>query len=127
MTTGDKVANFSIATSETWKDKVTGEKKEKTEWHNLVLWRQLAEIAAKYVHKGDLLYVEGKITQRSWEKDGQKHYITEIVVNQMTMLGSKNRDNAAPAQHESAAADFTGGPSAPKSAPAKDEEDTLPF
>lgn len=86
---GNMVANFSIATSETFKDKTTGEKKETTTWHNIVIWGKLCEVVAKYVHKGDLLYVEGKITNRSWEKDGITRYTTEIVVNNMTMLGSK--------------------------------------
>ena len=90
LTSGNMVANFSLATSETFKDKNTGEKKETTEWHNLVLWGKTAELAGKYVHKGDQLYVEGKITTRSWEKDGIKRYTTEIVVNAMQFLGSKN-------------------------------------
>src|SRR5687767_8945649 len=86
---GAVVANFSIATSESYKDKTTGEKKEVTEWHNIVLWRGLAEIAQKYVHKGDLVYIEGKLRTRSWEKDGVTRYTTEVVADNMTMLGSK--------------------------------------
>src|SRR5215212_3656236 len=86
---GAIVANFSIATSESYKDKTTGDKKEVTEWHNIVLWRGLAEIAQKYVHKGDLVYIEGKLRTRSWEKDGVTRYTTEVVADNMTMLGSK--------------------------------------
>lgn len=86
---GAVVANFSIATSESYKDKTTGEKKEVTEWHNIVLWRGLAEIAQKYVHKGDLVYIEGKLRTRSWEKDGVTRYTTEVVADNMTMLGSR--------------------------------------
>ena len=86
---GALVANFSIATSESYKDKTTGEKKEVTEWHNIVLWRGLAEIAQKYVHKGDLVYIEGKLRTRSWEKDGVTRYTTEVVADNMTMLGSR--------------------------------------
>lgn len=86
---GATVANLTLATSEKYKDKQTGESKEVTEWHRLVLWRGLAEIAAKYVHKGDLLYVTGKIKARSWDSDdGKKHYITEIFVDELKMLGS---------------------------------------
>ena len=98
LTSGNIVANFSLATSETFKDKNTGEKKETTEWHNLVLWGKTAELAGKYVHKGDQLYVEGKITTMSWEKDGIKRYTTEIVVNSMQFLGSKNASAAEPAK-----------------------------
>ncbi len=86
---GATVANFTMATSETYKDRVTGERKEVTEWHNVVLWRGLAEIAAKYLHKGDLVYIEGKLRTRSWEKEGVTRYTTEIIGDNMTMLGSK--------------------------------------
>jgi single-strand DNA-binding protein len=86
---GAVVANFSIATSESYKDRTTGEKKEITEWHNIVLWRGLAEIAQKYVRKGDMIYVEGKLRTRSWEKDGVTRYTTEIVGDNMTMLSPK--------------------------------------
>ena len=86
---GAVVANFTMATSETYKDRNTGERKEVTEWHNIVLWRGLAEIASKYLHKGDLVYIEGKLRTRSWEKEGVTRYTTEIVGDNMTMLGSK--------------------------------------
>lgn len=86
---GVAVATFSIATSEKYKDKSTGEVKETTEWHNLVLWRGLADISSKYLHKGDMVYVEGKLKTRSWEKEGVKHYRTEVVADNMTMLGTK--------------------------------------
>ncbi len=85
---GTMVVNFTIATSESYKDKTTGEKKENTEWHNIVLWRGLAEVAAKYLHKGDLVYVEGKIRTRSWEKDGITRYTTEVIGDNMTMLAT---------------------------------------
>ncbi|MFM8913643.1 MAG: single-stranded DNA-binding protein [Flammeovirgaceae bacterium] len=86
---GATVANFTMATSETYKDKTTGDRKEVTEWHNVVLWRGLADIAAKYLHKGDQVYIEGKLRTRSWEKDGVTRYTTEIVGDNMTLLGSK--------------------------------------
>ena len=86
---GASMANFTLATSETYKDKTTGEKKEITEWHNIVLWRGLAEITQKYVHKGDMLYIEGKIRTRPWEKDGITRYTTEIIGDNMQMLTPK--------------------------------------
>ena len=89
---GNKQAQFSIATSETWKDKTTGEKKEKTEWHNIVCNGPLAVIVEKYVKKGTSVHVTGKITQRSWGDGDQKKYITEIVVNQLQLCGSKPSD-----------------------------------
>lgn len=85
---GTTVANFSVATSETWKDK-NGEKQENTEWHNCVAWKKTAEIIEKYIKKGDQIYIEGKLQTRSWEKDGDTRYITEIVINNLVMLGSK--------------------------------------
>lgn len=92
---GAKVASLSGATSETYKDKKTGEKKQLTEWHNIVLWRGLAEITEKYVKKGDLIYIEGKLRTRSWEKDGVKRFTTEIVADNLTMLGSTGRGTGA--------------------------------
>src|SRR6478736_7926363 len=86
---GATVANFSIATSEVYKDRTTGERKEATEWHNIVLWRGLAEVAQKYLHKGDMVYIEGKLRTRSWEKDGVTRYTTEIIADNMTMLSTK--------------------------------------
>lgn len=104
LESGVSVANFTMATSETYRDKTTGEKKVITEWHNIVLWRGLAEIAQKYLHKGDLVYIEGKLRTRSWEKEGVTRYTTEIVGDSMTMLGSRSgggggaeRPAAAPA------------------------------
>ncbi|MFT5090579.1 MAG: single-strand DNA-binding protein, partial [Planctomycetota bacterium] len=86
---GTAVANFSLATSESWKDR-SGERQERTEWHRLVLWRQLAEIAKNYLRKGSKIYVEGKLQTRSWDdQSGQKRYTTEVVVNEMEMLDSR--------------------------------------
>lgn len=86
---GDAVATLSIATSEEWKDKATGEKMEKTEWHRVVFWRRLAEIAEQYLHKGDQVYIEGKIETRKWQDStGQDRYTTEIRAQNMQMLGS---------------------------------------
>jgi single-strand DNA-binding protein len=90
---GATVANFTIATTESYKDKTTGEKKDITEWHNIVLWRGLADIAAKYLHKGDMIYIEGKLRTRSWEKEGVTRYTTEIVGDNMTMLSTRRTTN----------------------------------
>jgi single-strand DNA-binding protein len=90
MTNGEAVTNATLATSENWKDK-SGEKQEKTEWHNLVFYRRLAEIAGEYLKKGSQIYVEGKLQTRKWQtKEGQDRYTTEIIVNEMTMLGGKS-------------------------------------
>ncbi len=90
MTNGEAVTNVTLATSENWKDK-SGEKQEKTEWHNLVFYRRLAEIAGEYLKKGAQIYVEGKIQTRKWQdKEGKDRYTTEIIVNEMQMLGSKS-------------------------------------
>lgn len=86
MPNGNAVANLSVATSETWKDKNTGDNQEKTEWHRVVVFGNLANIVESYVRKGSKLYIEGKIQTRSWEQDGAKKYSTEIVANQLQML-----------------------------------------
>lgn len=86
---GDAVTNISIATSESWKDKQTGQNVDRTEWHRVVFFRRLAEIAGEYLKKGSKVYVEGKLQTRQWEKDGQKHYTTEIVASEMQMLDSR--------------------------------------
>jgi single-strand DNA-binding protein len=95
ITSGDKVANFSIATTENYKDK-EGNKVENTEWVNIVLWKGLAGVAESYLKKGSLVYIEGKLTTRSWEKDGTKHYTTEVVGNNMQMLGGKTESADLP-------------------------------
>lgn len=87
MPNGEAVANFSIATTDNWKDK-SGVKQEKTEWHNIVMYRRLAEIAGEYLKKGRPVYIEGRLQTRKWEKDGVTRYTTEIVADQMQMLGS---------------------------------------
>jgi len=116
---GRAVANFSLATSETYKNK-QGEKVTNTEWHNIVLWTPLAEIAEKFLKKGGQVYIEGKLTTRSWDDpEGNKKYITEVVGNNLTMLGSKPDSAGAPSQ--SPAAD------SPVSTIPEDGADDLPF
>jgi single-strand DNA-binding protein len=89
MPSGGAVTNVTLATSETWKDKNTGENQERTEWHRVVFYQKLAEIVAEYVKKGSKLYVEGSLRTNSWEKDGIKRYTTEIIANEMQMLDSR--------------------------------------
>lgn len=93
MTNGEAVCNFSIATTDTWKDKA-GAKQERTEWHNIVMYRKLAEIAGEYLKKGRPVYVEGRLQTRKWQdKEGNDKYTTEIIADQMQMLGSKEGDS----------------------------------
>lgn len=96
----NKVATFSVATAEKYKDSKSGEWKENTEWHNIVCWRHTAELAEKYIRKGTQLYIEGKIRTRSWEKDGEKRYVTEIVADTIQLLGKKEESAPTPATHQ---------------------------
>jgi single-strand DNA-binding protein len=90
MPSGKTVVNLRLATSDQWRDKQTGENKEATEWHNVVMFDRLAEIAAEYLRKGSQIYVEGRIRTRKWQdREGQDRYTTEIVVNEMQMLGGR--------------------------------------
>ncbi len=87
---GDAVTTLSLATSDSWKDKDTGQDQERTEWHRVVLWRRLAEIAGEYLNKGSKVYVEGQLRTRKWEQEGQTRYTTEIVARELQFLDSKN-------------------------------------
>jgi single-strand DNA-binding protein len=99
MPNGNGVCNVSIATSDTWKDKNTGEQQEKTEWHRVVFFNRLAEIVEQYVKKGSKLYLEGRLQTRSWEQDGVKRYSTEIVASEMQMLDSRGGSGASPGEN----------------------------
>lgn len=99
-TNGDAIASFTIATSEKYKDKQTGEAIEKTEWHNISAFRRLGEVVGEYVKKGSLIYIEGKIHTRKYEKDGVTHYATGIVASEMKMLGSKDVDQQQTQQNQ---------------------------
>ena len=107
MPSGNAVTNISVATSESWNDRETGEKQEKTEWHRVVFFNRLAEIAAQYLKKGSQVYVEGKLQTRKWEdKEGNERWTTEVVANQMQMLGDRmsndmSNDNALSSQSTS--------------------------
>ena len=132
---GTPVANFNIATTEYFKDKQTGDRREMTEWHRIVLWRWHAETAEKYLRKGSKVYIEGKLRTRQYEKDGQTRYITEIVADEMTMLdrASDSGQGPVPGAEQRAAVMGANTPRpaqqapAPISDPAADEMDDLPF
>lgn len=95
---GGAVTNITVATSESWKDKNTGQQVDKTEWHRVVFFRKLAEIAGHYLRKGSKVYIEGKLRTRQYEKDGQKHYATEIVADVMQMLDSRGETGGSAPQ-----------------------------
>jgi single-strand DNA-binding protein len=132
---GDSITNVTIATTDTWKDKATGEKKEATEWHRVVFFGKLAEIAGQYLKKGRQVYVEGALRTRKWtDKEGQERYTTEIVANEMKMLGSREgMSDAPPRESGGGAGAASGGGNRPAGAaqPAgnnfNDFEDDIPF
>ena len=135
MPSGEAVTNATLATSENWKDK-TGEKQEKTEWHNLVFYRRLAEIAGEYLKKGSQVYIEGKLQTRKWQtKEGQDRYTTDIVVNEMTMLGGKSSgsSNFEVVEKSSESEQSSSAPAAKRPAPAAAKsnfdnfDDDIPF
>jgi single-strand DNA-binding protein len=125
MPSGDCVCNFSLATTESWNDKTSGDKVEKTEWHNIVMFRRLAEVAGEYLRKGSQVYIEGKLQTRKWQdKQGNDRYTTEIRADQMQMLGGKGGNvgmgaGAAPQSQQAA-------PQA-RAAGGGDFEDDIPF
>jgi single-strand DNA-binding protein len=142
MPNGGAVTNLSIATSETWKDKNNGEQQERTEWHRVVFYQRLAEIAAEYVKKGSKLYIEGSLRTRSWEQDGVKRYATEIIANEMQMLdgrggasgeGGGSYQSSQPGQQRSSGAGSGSGGSSRNQQPAPppqgmdDFDDDIPF
>ena len=133
MPNGEAVTNCTVATTDTWKDKTSGEKKEQTEWHRVVFFRRLAEIAGQYLKKGSQVYIEGALKTRKWtDKKGQDRYTTEIVADSMQMLGSRQgsgsgdsmppRENSAPSGGQSKPA-----PQQPAGAGFNDFEDDIPF
>ena len=140
MPNGEAVANFSIATTENWKDK-SGVKQEKTEWHNIVMYRKLAEIAGEYLKKGRPVYIEGRLQTRKWEKEGVTRYTTEIIADQMQMLGGReggsNTYEVMDEDQSSSSQSYSQAPAAPRQAPAAkpaaassnfdDFEDDIPF
>lgn len=131
MPSGGAVANVTLATSESWKDRQTGETQERTEWHNVVFFNRLAEIAGEYLRKGSKIYVEGSLRTRKWQgKDGQDRYTTEIVANEMQMLdsrgGGSGSGSSAPARSQRQEQDDY-EPSRPSSQGVEDFDDDIPF
>jgi single-strand DNA-binding protein len=130
---GQAVANVTLATSESWKDKNTGEKQERTEWHRVVFFSRLAEIAGEYLKKGAHIYVEGRLQTRKWQdKEGKDRYTTEIVANDMQMLGSREGRGTAPDFDADEAAprgqaDSKAARPAAAAAGAGDFDDDIPF
>jgi len=119
---GVAVANFSVATTDRWKDKNSGEMQEHTEWHRIVAWRKLGEICGEYLAKGRQVYIEGKIQTRQWEdKDGNKRYTTEIVANEMKMLGSKDSGEGQRSADPAVVPEYSGPPLT------EDKDDEIPF
>lgn len=126
------MARFSLATTEYYKDRNTGERRETTEWHNVVLWRRLAELAEKYLKKGSQLYVEGKLRTRSWQdKEGQERRTTEVIGSNMTFLGGNSQSSAKPQTTPQASGNVsapqTGGDTGTVAEADTDLEDDLPF
>ena len=125
---GATVANFSIATSETYKDRKTGEKVSQTEWHNIVAWRGLAEIAERYLKKGQKVYIEGKLKTRSWQdQDGNNRYSTEIITDNLTMLGNNNSNDSKSNFEKQQSTNNDSKKSPEKEFSAPGEDDDLPF
>jgi single-strand DNA-binding protein len=126
MPNGNAVANVTLATTESWKDRQTGEQQEKTEWHRVVMFRRLGEIAGEYLKKGSQVYIEGKLQTRKWQDNaGNDRYTTEIVANEMQMLGGRGGGSAG-FQADSAPAPAAQAP-APATAGADDFDDDIPF
>lgn len=125
---GDTVTNLSLATTETWKDKQTGEKKEAVEWHRLVFNGRMAEIAAQYIRKGSSIYVEGSLKTRKWtDKDGVEKFATEIRVNDLKLLGGRPEGAGGGAAPAPRAAPAARPPAAPRPAAAMTNDDDIPF
>lgn len=135
MPSGAAVTNISIATSEAWKDKQTGQPQERTEWHRLVLFNRLAEVAGEYLRKGSKIYVEGKLQTRKWQdKGGVDHYSTEVIVNELQMLDGR-QDSQASVSRGGNSQNGHGGysqhddlpPNSAPQAPPDDFDDDIPF
>jgi len=138
MPNGNAVTNITVATSESWKDKQTGQQQERTEWHRIVFFNRLAEIASEYLKKGSKVYIEGALRTRKWQgQDGQDRYTTEIVASEMQMLdsrgGSAGYDNSAPMQQDAPQASQPQSNQPQQKAPASPDsgfdsfDDDIPF
>ena len=126
MPNGNAVANITLATTESWKDKSSGEQQEKTEWHRIVMFRRLGEIAGEYLKKGSQVYIEGKLQTRKWQDNsGNDRYTTEIVANEMQMLGGRGGGSGGGSADFSQ--DSAPAKSAPQPAAAGEFDDDIPF
>lgn len=121
---GAPVTSFSVATSEAWKDKQTGQQQDRTEWHNVVCFARLAEIAGEYLKRGSKVYIEGSLRTSNWEKDGQKHYKTEVIASNLQMLDSRG---GSPDSGGGAAAESQMEPVHNTPDPMPDFDDDIPF
>jgi len=131
LESGVMVANFTLATTESYKDRNTGERRQVTEWHNIVLWRGLAEIAENYLKKGNQIYLEGKLRTRSWtDQDGNTRYTTEVIADNMTMLGGRPVEASTATASSATASSVTSEattPVSPNITAVSDDSDDLPF
>ncbi len=125
MPSGSAVTNLSVATSESWKDKQTGEQKERTEWHKVAMFNRLAEIAAEYLRKGSQVYIEGKLRTRKWQdRDGNDRWTTEVIADEMQMLGGRGGGGGSAPM---SSGQSSGPPSAPPQTGPDDFDDDIPF
>jgi single-strand DNA-binding protein len=126
MPSGSAVTNLTVATNESWKDKQTGEQKDRTEWHKVALFNRLAEVAAEYLRKGSQVYIEGKLRTRKWQdKNGQDRWTTEIVADEMQMLGGRGGSGGGSAPMGSSS-DSSSSSAPPQPGP-DDFDDDIPF
>ena len=127
MPSGSAVTNLSVATNESWKDKQTGEQKDRTEWHRVAMFGRLAEIAAEYLRKGSQVYIEGKLRTRKWQdQSGNDRYSTEIIADEMQMLGGRS-SGGAPAMGGGSGAPPPSAPPPQQSGGGNDFDDDIPF
>jgi single-strand DNA-binding protein len=127
---GTTVTNIRIATSESWRDKTSGEMKEQTEWHGIVLWNKLGEIAAEYLKKGSQVYIEGRLQTRKWQdKQGNDRYTTEVVASEMQMLGGRGGGGGATQETRDTreAGKSAGAPASERAGASADFDDDIPF
>jgi len=129
MPSGSAVTNLSVATNESWKDKQTGEQKERTEWHRVAMFGRLAEIAAEYLRKGSQVYIEGKLRTRKWQdQSGSDRYTTEIIADEMQMLGGRSGAGApGPGDYGAPSGPPPGPPPGGRGGSSNDFDDDIPF
>jgi single-strand DNA-binding protein len=128
MPSGSAVTNLTVATNESWKDKATGEQKDRTEWHKVAMFNRLAEIAAEYLRKGSQVYIEGKLRTRKWQdKSGQDRWTTEIIADEMQMLGGRGGAGGGGGSAPMGSSHDSSAPSAPPQAGPDDFDDDIPF